>query len=73
LAVGVCCGGGIKAFRLGGGATNGFFTKPVPVPAKPLGLKGATGGAAGLLKAAMRSLNEFVEGFPETGEAAAGA
>ena len=57
----------MKACRLGGGATNGFLTKPPVGPLRPLGLKGATGGAAGLLNAAMRSLNELLLGFSETG------
>src|SRR5262249_19206764 len=58
-------GGGTYAFRLGGGATNGFLMKPPEL--RPPGLKGAIGGAADLLNAAIRSLNELLVGFSETG------
>lgn len=42
---------------------------PVPMP---LGLKGATGAAAGLLNAAILSLNALLEGLLLTGGGAAG-
>jgi hypothetical protein len=41
--------------------------KPVPPELKLLGLKGAIGGAAALLNAAIRSLNEPTTGFSVTG------
>ena len=44
--------------------------KPEVVLLCPPGLNGAIGAAAGLLKAAIRSLNEFDEGFSATGGAA---
>ena len=71
---GCSLGIGTYAFLLGGGATNGFFMKVLE--AGPPGLKGAIGGAAGLLNAAMRSRNAFELGLLDTtggGALAAGA